>query len=162
MLSPLEREALLATYENGPAELVRALEDFPRPMWTFKPSPNAWSIHEILIHLPDSETNSFGRFRAAIAQPNATIFAYDQDEWARKLDYHAQDPLLALDLLKNLRALTSALLRRQPLHVWAQTIVHPENGIMSLDDLLITYARHIPDHIAQMRENQRLWLASGG
>ena len=126
-------------------------------MWQFKPSPRDWSIHEILIHLPDSEANSFGRFRAAIAQPGMRIMAYDQDVWANTLDYHAQDTEDAIEIMKYIRRMTYNLLKMQPDEVWANTIDHPENGIMSMDDLLDMYAVHIPDHIEQMRENYRVW-----
>jgi len=162
MLTPTERAAYIEQYGRGWSELVTALAGFPREMWQHKPAPHSWSIHEQLIHLPDSEANSFGRFRAAIAQPGVRIFAYDQDQWARALDYHSQDPDDALELLRLLRKMTYDLIKHLPEGVWAQTIDHPENGIMSLDDVLVVYAEHVPGHIQQMGACYADWLAQQG
>lgn len=159
MLTTTERQNLIEQYGRGVSDLRAALAELPREMWQFKPSPTDWSIHEILVHLADSESNSFSRFRAPIAEPGVTIFAYDQDVWATTLDYHSQNADDALELLHWLRKLTYDLIRKLPIDgdVWAQTIDHPENGIMTLDDVLVSYAEHIPGHIAQMRNNYALW-----
>ena len=157
MLTSEQRAELIELYGRGVALLRAALTEFPAEMWQFKPDPASWSIHEILIHLPDSESNSFGRFRAAIATPGVTIFAYDQDVWAQKLDYHSQNWQDAVELMHWIRKMTYDLLKSLPDAVWAQTIDHPESGIISLDDVLVTYANHIPDHIQQMRENFAAW-----
>jgi hypothetical protein len=56
--------------------------------------------------------------------------------------------------------MTYALIKDLPEHVWAQAIDHPEQGIITLDDVLVTYANHIPDHIQQMRDNFAVWKVS--
>jgi len=157
MLSPEKRAELIELYGQGVDLLRAALKEFPQDMWQFKPDPASWSIHEILIHLPDSESNSFGRFRAAIAQPGARIFAYDQDVWANRLNYHDQNWEDAVELMHYIRKMTYDLLKMQPEHVWANTIDHPESGVITMDDLLETYADHIPGHIRQMRDNFEAW-----
>jgi hypothetical protein len=34
---------------------------------------------------------------------------------------------------------------------WARAGIHLENGLMTLDDLLATYARHGENHISQIK-----------
>jgi hypothetical protein len=160
MLTPEKRTELIELYGQGVDLLREALKEFPPEMWQFKPDPASWSIHEILIHLPDSETNSFARFRAAIATPGVRIFAYDQDVWANTLNYHEQNWQDAVELLHWIHKMTYALIKDLPEHVWAQAIDHPEQGIITLDDVLVTYANHIPDHIQQMRDNFAVWKVS--
>lgn len=161
-MTPEERQQYIDLYGRGWDELAAALPGFPRQMWQHKPAPDSWSIHEILIHLADSETNSFGRFRMAAAQPGGRVMAYDQDHWAVALDYHRQDPDDALQLLRFVRKMTYDLLKMLPDTAWAGSIDHPENGMMSLDDVLRTYAKHIPGHIRQMQACYEDWLAKGG
>jgi hypothetical protein len=36
----------------------RFLRDFPKEMWQWKPAPDKWSIHEVIMHIADSEANS--------------------------------------------------------------------------------------------------------
>ena len=161
MLSPEERTELIALYGRGVDMLRAALTEFPREMWQFKPDPASWSIHEILIHLGDSEANSFARFRAPIAEPGVTIFAYDQDVWANTLGYHNQNWEDVVELLHWIHKITYNLIVTLPDEVWARQVVHPESGVISLDDVLVTYANHIPDHIQQMRDNFEKWQARG-
>ena len=83
--------------------------------------------------------------------------AYDEMAWAQRLNYHAQSPEAALELFKQLRAASYQLIKTLPEEVWANTIVHPENGVMTMDDWLDVYDRHVPDHIAQMQEVYAAW-----
>lgn len=42
--------------------LLETLKDIPHEMWKFKPEPKEWSVHEVLVHLADSEsTPPYGR-----------------------------------------------------------------------------------------------------
>jgi hypothetical protein len=158
-----ERTEKIELYGRGWDMLQEVLDEMPREMWQYKPSPKDWSIHEILVHLADSESNSYGRFRAAIAQPGLTIMAYDQDVWAVKLDYHSRSWEDALQLLRWVRKLTYDLLKSlydAPDELWLQTIHHPERGVITLDDVLDIYADHIPGHIQQIHDNHAAWLKS--
>jgi len=61
------RDQKIERYKNGYSELVNALKEFPGEMWTFKPSKDRWCIHEILVHIADSEANAFVKCRKLIA-----------------------------------------------------------------------------------------------
>ncbi len=162
-MTPAERAELIERYAAGPTLLDAALAQMPAAMWTYRPAPDAWSVHEIVVHLADSEANAALRCRLLVAQPGHTLMAYDQDVWARELDYHSRDPDLALDVVRAVRASSAALLRNLPEQVWTHTIVHAEyDRPYTFDDWLQVYAAHIPDHIDQMRANLAAWRTSGG
>jgi len=148
------------SYGRAHAELVEALKGFPREMWTFKPSPDRWSIHEIVIHIADSEANSYVRCRRFIAEPGESLMAYDENRWGQVLRYHAQSTEEAVELFRWLRSSSHHLIRSLPESTWSNTAYHPENGTMSLDDWLDVYERHVREHIAQMQSNYEAWLAS--
>ena len=158
-MTPEARREKIALYGRAHALLVEALKEFPREMWQFRPAPLRWTIHEIIMHLADSEANSFARCRKLIAEPGAPVMAYDEMHWSQALRYHEQSAEDALELFKWLRLTSYKLIRPLPDSVWAHTIDHPENGTMTMDDWLDVYARHIPEHIAQMRENYADWKA---
>lgn len=158
MTKNVERQERIELYGKAYQLLIKALEKFPREMWRFRPAPDRWTIHEIVIHLADSEANGFVRVRKLVAEPGATITAYDEPAWARALDYNAQSVEDALELFRWLRGNTDKLIRTLAESVWANTIYHPENGTMTMDDWLLEYARHIPDHIAQMEEVYADWM----
>jgi hypothetical protein len=153
-----ERLKKIESYGQAYDKLIAALLRFPREMWQYRPSSDRWTIHEIIIHLADSEANSYTRCRRFIAEPGSTVMAYDEMAWAQRLNYHAQSPEAALELFRQLRS-SYELIKTLPEAIWANTIVHPENGVMTLDDWLDVYDRHIPDHIAQMQEVYAAWQA---
>jgi hypothetical protein len=159
-LNSEERQQKLALYGKAYDQLASALGNYPEDMWDYKPGPQRWSIREIIIHIADSEANSYIRCRRAIAEPGAGVMAYDENQWALKLDYPDQDPQAALALFKHLRQMTYDLVRRLPEATWSNTIEHPENGSMTLDDWLGVYANHIPEHIYQIQATHDAWLAA--
>ncbi len=152
-----DRPAKIELYGRAFEQLAAALNEFPKEMWKFKPSPERWSIHEIIIHLADSEANSFVRARVFLAEPGKTIMAYDQDKWTKFMNYHEQDADTALELFRALRKSTYELIRKAPVDAWDRSIVHPEAGLMTMDRWLDIYEHHIPDHINQMRNNFEAW-----
>lgn len=152
-----DRHAVIKSYGHACQRLEAALRGFPRAMWAYRPDEHDWTIHEILIHIADSEVNSYIRCRRLIAEPGSEVMGYDEVSWAKKLDYHSRDPEVALDLFRLLRQSTYDLIRELPEAVWSHTVVHSESGRMSLEDWLDTYTRHIPEHIAQMRAIYETW-----
>ena len=155
-----ERQEKIELYGQGYDLFVAALEEMPKEMWQFKPAPKEWSVHEIIVHLADSETNSAMRARLLIAQPGLTLMAYDQDVWANNLDYHSQSTDEALGLLKYSRSTTYELIKDLPDEVWAHSVKHPEvEGEYGFEQWLNIYSGHIPGHIQQMRDNLETWKA---
>ena len=80
-----ERNKKIELYGNGFDMLVEVLKDVPREIWQFKPTLTEWSVHEIIVHLADSETNAALRARKLIVEPGGTVMGYDQDQWANAL-----------------------------------------------------------------------------
>jgi len=150
-MTPQERAEKIEEYSNAHTELVEGLKQFPREMWREKPSEDDWSIHEIVVHIADSEANSYVRCRRFIAEPGKDVMAYDEMGWASALHYSEQSTEDAIELFKWLRNNTSKLIRTLPESAWSNTIYHPENGTMTLDDWLNIYARHVTDHVEQMK-----------
>jgi transposase len=66
-MTPAERREMIADYGAAGDRLADASMQFPKEMWTYKPGPDRWSIHEILVHIADSEVNSYVRCRRFIA-----------------------------------------------------------------------------------------------
>jgi hypothetical protein len=128
-------------------------------MWQFRPAPDRWTIHEIVVHIADSEANSYVRCRRFIAEPGKPVLAYDEMQWAGSLRYHEQDTDEALELFRWLRLKSFHLIQTLPGAAWANTVYHPENGRMTLDDWLDVYERHIPEHVLQMQANYEAWLS---
>jgi hypothetical protein len=153
-----ERAKKIELYGSAHKQLVTALERFPKEMWQYRPDPERWTIHEIIIHIADSEVNSYVRCRRFLAEPGSMVLGYDENKWAHELHYHDQSADDALELFKWLRFKSYTLIKDLPAPVWSNTVNHTENGVMTMDDWLDTYERHIPEHIRQMQVNYDDWI----
>ena len=153
-----ERQRKIESYRSAYQTLVEGLKRFPQEMWQFRPTPDRWTIHEIIIHITDSEANSYIRCRRLIAEPGSTVLGYDEVKWGRDLDYHSQSIEEALELFKWLRHKSYTLIRDLPESVWANTVTHTQDGLIQMDDWLHTYERHIPEHLVQMQANLEDWM----
>jgi len=156
-LSCAERAALIEQYAMGPARLRDALAAVPAPALKWRPAPGEWSAHEIVCHSADSETNAYARIRRLLAEPDPWIQGYDQDAWARALDYHAQPLEPALAVVETIRAATAALLRAVGDEAWARAGRHSESGRYTAEDWLRIYAEHLEGHARQIESNVARW-----
>jgi hypothetical protein len=157
-MTPAERHPKIAAYREAHELLAGALNQFPQEMWQYKPGPDRWSIHEIIVHIADSEVNSYIRCRRFIAEPGKPVMAYDENRWADSLNYRGQSPEDALELFRLLRRMNHQLIKDLPDTVWSNTVDHPENGVMTMDDWLNVYTNHVPEHIQQMQATHAAWL----
>jgi hypothetical protein len=157
-MTPEERKRKIESYGSAHHTLVESLKRFPSQMWQFRPAPGRWTIHEIIIHIADSEANSYIRCRRLIAEPGGIVLGYDQIKWVRDLDYHNQNVEDALELFKWLRRKSYLLIKDLPESVWANSVTHTQDGVIRMDDWLDTYERHIPEHLEQMQANLDDWL----
>jgi hypothetical protein len=145
-------------YGHGYDLLKAALTEVPQEAMKFKPAPTEWSVHEIIIHIADSESNAALRARKLIVEPSGTIMAYDQDKWTDTLKYHEHNIEDALEVTRLVRKTTYELLKRQPDEVFTHTIIHPEyDEPYTFDKWVDIYSAHIPGHIEQIKDNMKLW-----
>ena len=84
-LSPETRARKIASYGSAYDALVAGLAKFPAAMWDFRDEHGCWSIREHIVHIADSEANSYIRCRRLIAEPGQPLMAYDENGWAAAL-----------------------------------------------------------------------------
>jgi hypothetical protein len=150
-MTPEERQQLIRQYEAGYDEVVKSLEGFPAEQQTAHPLPGKWSAREIVQHLADSEMNSAIRLRLLLAEDRPVIHAYDQDDYARRLNYNERDIAPALESLRSSRATTAQILAGMTDNDWQREGWHPESGLYTTETWLRIYAAHTHNHAAQIQ-----------
>src|SRR5262245_56896380 len=130
-MTPADRQQKIEAYGRAYTTLVEGLRRFPQEMWLYKPTPDQWSIHETLVHITDSEANSYVRCRRFVAEPGSMVMGYDEMRWSAALDYHAQCTTEALELFKWLRHNSYQLIKTLPEAAWANTVQHTQSGVMT-------------------------------
>jgi hypothetical protein len=160
-LSQADREKLIETYARGPARLREALAKVPQEALQWRPAEGKWSVHEVVVHCSDSETNAALRIRYLLAEKEPLIVGYDQEAWAKLFDYHAQPLEDALAATNAARSRTVPLLRGMDEADWKRAGRHTESGAYTADDWLRIYAAHLEGHASQIERNLAAWTARG-
>lgn len=140
--------------------LREALLRAPEEMRKWRPAPDEFSVHEVIVHCADSETNSHGRIRYVMTEDNATIIGYDPPLWASRLDYQNHPLDAAMLTVEAVRANTVPVLRLATEEMWSHAGTHTESGRYGAEDWLQVYATHCHDHARQIEETVAAWRAA--
>jgi hypothetical protein len=111
-------------------------------------APGKWSARQILIHLAQTEIALGCRARMALATPDYTAQAFDQDRWIALES--ASSGRSAAEALVALNAMNRALFASLSAADRARPFSHPEYGGLTLDWLVHQMAGHLLHHLKQL------------
>lgn len=154
----------LATLEQTPAVLEGMLAACPKEVFDWKPSPQRWSISEVLAHLAHVEVEGF-RVRVKQFVEGRPLGAYDQNAMAAAGTYSGKDGRAMLEKFRAERAETLRFLATLPASALERKARHPELGEVSLVEMMHEWAFHDLGHIRQIAELYRAkayWPRMGG
>ena len=153
-LTPAERRAAIDALAMAPEALRAAVRGLSEEQLDTPYRPGGWTVRQLVHHVADSHMNAYIRFKLGLTEDDPTIKPYDQDAWVALAD-SALPVAVSLDLLGAVHTRLVALLRAAPDEAVSRTIQHPENGPMTLDQMLGVYSwhgRHHTAHITALRE----------
>jgi hypothetical protein len=147
-----ELKDLLERYRRGAELIATAMTGAAGPELDFRPTPEKWSLRQIVAHIADSEIVAADRFRRIIAEDKPTLMAFDQDAWAKNLDYARRKTSESIETFRRLRGENYELIKDLPAPVFERTGNHSERGPITLQRHLETMAAHAESHARQIRE----------
>ena len=145
-----ERRELIARIRRLPKVVEDAVRDLGDDQLDTPYREGGWTVRQVIHHLADSHMNAYIRMKLILTEERPTLKAYEQDEWSRLPDAAEQPIHTSLTILRGLHERWSLLLDALPESSWGRSAIHPEIGEVTLDDLLVTYARHGEDHLRQI------------
>lgn len=154
--------ALIERFRRGPEVLAMVLTGVFGEEEDFATAPGKWSVRQIIAHLADTELVLAVRMRLIVAQDNPTLTGFDQEAWARNLDYARRKPKQSLETFRRLRAENHELLKGLPEAAFERQGTHSERGPMTLRKLVEDYAGHTENHARQMQEIREAYKAAKG
>lgn len=146
-----ERDAFIARLAGQPAALAAAVSGLPESAYALPYRPDGWTIRQVVHHVADSHINMFLRVKFALSEDEPTIKPYDQDVWVQQPDVAAVPPLVSVALLASLHERAVALFRALSPEQFVRGLMHPENGRMTIEQVLALYAWHGDHHVAHIR-----------
>ncbi len=154
-----EKRKLIDSFQKG-ADAFDDVLSLTTSITHFRPFPEAWTIHEHIVHCLDVDAANFHRYRRAIAQPGTTVVPFDQ-VWTSALDYHSHDLSASLVLIKLLRRYTAIHLHSLVDRDWTQfAFLHPKSGRVNLEEAISSYIDHVRFHRELIDRNLGLWKES--
>ena len=133
-----------------PQNLRVAVQDLEDDLLETPYREGGWTVRQVVHHLADSHLNMYTRIRLALTEDAPTIRPYDEKAWAALHDAQTAPVEWSLDLVEALHARLLMLLRSLTPAQWARTYVHPESGVMRLDEVATLYAWHSRHHVAHI------------
>jgi hypothetical protein len=104
-----------------------------------------------MAHLADAEVVCAHRCRQVAAEDNPTLIAFDQEQWARNLNYASRKLKQSLETFRRLRAENCELLRGLPESAFERAGTHTEAGRMTLRALVERNVNHTESHARQLQ-----------
>jgi Mycothiol maleylpyruvate isomerase N-terminal domain. len=149
------RAEAIAIIADLPSKLRAAVQGMPDAQLDAPYRAGGWTVRQVVHHLPDSHINAFTRFKFALTEDSPKIKAYDEAKWAELPDGRTGPVEPSLALLDGLHARWVLMLRAMRAADFDRQLVHPENGVMTLNRMLALYAWHSRHHVAHITELKR-------
>jgi hypothetical protein len=150
LLETLADRDPLAVQESTPGKLREAIVGLDDATLRRPEKPGKWSILEVIQHLADSDLVLGYRIRMIVAHKVPDIQGYDQDLWARELDYGSRRVADALEDFRSLRESNVRLLRSFGPDKLERYGNHSERGRESVAQMIKLYAGHDLVHLKQI------------
>ncbi|EMI21571.1 hypothetical protein RMSM_01500 [Rhodopirellula maiorica SM1] len=144
----------IEAYAKGPDRLESAVAGLAREQRHAKPGPGDWSIHEVVVHLADSDSVSIERMKRIAAMEEPKLLDYDETAFIRELKPELQTIEDALLLFRVNRRQWSRVLRTLPESIFDRVGHHSVSGPVSLRQMIPLYIEHLEGHLAFIRQKR--------
>lgn len=147
--------ALLDAYAAQSTVLRDAVRGLTQDQLRARPGPGAWSIHELVVHVMDSDLICAHRMRRIIAEDKPLLLAYDENKFIERLDYHETDVGAAAELFRLTRDIMAPALRQLPPEAFDRAGVHDQRGLVTLREMVELYVWHVNHHLKFLEDKKR-------
>ncbi len=150
-------ESLIEEYGSGYKMLREAIEGLSEEELRFKPASDKWSIHQILIHMADSEMVSTQRLKKVLSEEEPLLMSIDQDAWAIALGYEQLDREQYLLLFQLLRSSMLPILAQLTAEQVERVGIYADAGRFTFKELLEYRVQHVRGHLAQIEQVKKVY-----
>lgn len=143
--------SIQATLRATPAALATQLAHLPPEAWSIKPSPEHWSLTEIICHMRDVEKDvTIPRLEQILAEENPFLTGVDTDTWVETQNYADQDGPTAFQDFMSYRIEALSLFENLTREDWHRPARHAIFGPTNFQETGQFMAEHDRLHIRQI------------
>ena len=148
--------AAIEQYAQGGQKLANAIQGLTPDELHAVPVPGKWSTHHVVIHLADAEAAFADRMRRIIATDQATLLAWDENQFSSKLYYNQQLAEDAVLLISATRRQLARVLRALPPEAFTRFGQHSERGKQTLEEVIGFANWHLDHHLEFIAQKRAL------
>jgi uncharacterized damage-inducible protein DinB len=136
---------------NSGMAIERLVTGLSEEEYRWKPTPDRWSVLEVLAHLCDEEQLDFRqRLDYTLHRPGQAWPPIDPQGWVVQRSYNEMDAVQTVTRFRKERDESIAWLRHLDKPGWDLVYRHPSAGELTAADLLASWVAHDLLHIRQI------------
>ena len=147
---------LIETYANGGQQLVDAYSGLSRDSLLAFPVPGTWSLHQIAIHMMDSDLIASDRMKRIASMDKPLLCGYDETAFNLLPGISELDAQQACKIFAMNRQLTAIILRSLPDAAFERFGIHNEIGKVTLAEMVGKYIHHLEGHLVHVARKREL------
>lgn len=117
-----------------------------------RPTPDRWTLLEVMGHLIDSAANNHQRFIRAQESRELVFPKYDQNSWVEKNDYGNADWTEIVDLWRLYNNQLARVIARIPADQLSTACTIEPYEPCTLEFLITDYLSHLKHHLRKIEE----------
>ena len=154
---------LLKDFNRTTTLFIRNVNNIPNYILSYRPFDDAWTVHEHIIHVADSELNAFLRLKTILAENGKSTFVIDEDKWVDNLFYNKESIEDYLILFKYIRKVEYNLLCKINSNIYDHNyVIHQNYGKVDIKTWIDWYtSKHIYMHLEYIKRNINIYEKEG-
>ena len=159
---PSSYDPLINDFEQGGPRLRAAVAGLSPEQLKACPVPGTWSIHEIVVHMMDSDGIGIDRMKRIAAEELPLLIGYNETQFIQRLHPHEQPLDQVLSVFETSRRLFAVTLRKLTETDFGRAGIHNEAGKKTLGEMLNTYVEHLNHHLTFIERKKAILQGKAG
>ena len=150
----------IEVYAAGGQQLIEAYQGLTRVQLFAEPVPGTWSLHQIAIHMLDSDLIGSDRMKRIAAMDKPLLIGYDESAFAKLPGVEQLVAMAACRLFDQNRQMTATILRALPEATFERWGIHNEIGRVTLAEMVDKYIHHLEGHLEHVAKKRVIVTAT--
>ncbi|MFO0941414.1 MAG: DinB family protein [Pirellulales bacterium] len=148
--------SLIEKYVAGGSQLREAYAGLTKADLFAVPIPNTWSLHQIAIHMMDSDLIGSDRMKRIACMEKPLLIGYDETGFNNLPGIELIDAFEAIELFAKNRVFTGLILTQLPDESFKRYGIHSEKGKVTLEEMVANYIQHLEGHLEWIAKKRRM------
>lgn len=146
----MDCQRVLQRYCDVMRDLSEKVSSLQGGVLFFKPTDDAWSISQHVVHVGETDINNYIRWRSVIGSPRSQVYTIDEDAWVKRLDYESEDINKYLAVAVMLRDMTASYLSKIAESEWTNEyfirVYKGESQQFTIERCITMFTLHVEKH----------------